>query len=187
MSTIAQQRVSEDVRYELAEAARSAERANRPRSLLFLATVLFLVAGVALIVCIRHRDSALREFRIQGDWKVLVAGFEEQNNALDRLLTTDQSAVKPLADLFTRIESAAMGLGLEKPKIPPQKTPVRDGAALKNTYEYTMHGPDLGVLLTWIQQCLADVPGLRVAGLEIVPQAKAWQCKVTFVRWERAS
>lgn len=188
MSTAARHRISEDLRYELAEAAMAAERSNRPRSLLFLATAFFLVTGIALIVSLRQREAAVREFKIQSDWKVLVGGLEQQNEAVERLAaSTDLSGTKPLTDLFTRIEAAAATQGLEKPSIPPSRPPVKDGPALKYTYEYTMRNSSLESLLLWIQQCQTDVPGLKVSGVEIVPQAKTWQCKVTFVRWERAT
>ncbi|VAX42346.1 hypothetical protein MNBD_PLANCTO03-533, partial [hydrothermal vent metagenome] len=54
MSTASDHRISEDLRYELADAARVAESRNRPRGLLVVATLLFLIAGLALIVALRQ-------------------------------------------------------------------------------------------------------------------------------------
>lgn len=189
MSALSRARISEDFRYELTDAARAAELSNRPRSLLVLATLLFVVAGVALVVTLRERDVAMRQFRLQTDRKAQVANLATQFDALERVNSTAASEIGVrIPDLFTRIEQAATSVGLrDKPVIPKTPDPVRSGGALKYQYAYTMHDADLEKLLAWVKESRRLVPGLEVAQLEITPQPKSWQVRVVFVRWERST
>lgn len=189
MSTASDHRISEDLRYELADAARVAESRNRPRGLLVMATLLFLIAGLALIVTLRQHESAVAQQRLHNDYSARIANYKLQFAAIEDLQNSGQGALNEhINDLFTRIEIAAATAGVQnKPAIPrPQTSNVR-GGAIKILYPYSMQDPSLQNLLAWVEEARASVPGLEVASLKIVPAAKAWKFNVTFVRWERPS
>lgn len=181
-------RISDDLWYELADAARATAASNRPRSLLILATVLFVIAGVALIVTLRERDRATRLYQLQTERKVTVEGLEKQFEALARLNnSTSNRANEPIEDLYSRIEVAATDAGLAtKPTIPqPIRQPIQ--GAIKVTYRYKMQDSSLESLLAWIMGAADAVPGLQITALELTPTPRNWSMEVTFVRWERAS
>ncbi|HZW10667.1 MAG TPA: hypothetical protein VFF69_12255 [Phycisphaerales bacterium] len=189
MSTLSGRRISDDFRYELADTARVAEMSNRPRSLLILATLLFVVAGVALVLTLRERDIAVRQFRVQTDRTGQVANLAAQFRVLEQQgAAASTGRNERIPDLFTRIEQAATGAGLrEKPPIPATPDPLRSGGALKYQYTYTMQDASLEALLEWIREAQRLVPGLEVSQVEITPQPKNWKLRVVFVRWERSS
>ena len=181
-------RISDDLRYELASAARSTAASNRPKSLLVLATVLFAVAGIALIVSLRARDNAVQGYRLQTERQVTVEGLALQFEALESLgNSTSNRANEKIDDLFSRIEAAARDAGLgTQPRIPvPTRQPLQ--GAIKVTYRYTMQDANMENLLAWVEGSVDAVPGLQVSSIELTPTPRAWSLEVTFVRWERAS
>lgn len=188
MSTQSAQRISDDLRYELADAARAAEASNRPRALLVLATVVFVGAGLMLIVSLRRFESAKREYTLQTEYQSRVADLEIQFQRAESLKSSGQAEIgKPLTDLFSRIENAASTVGLVgTPKI-PRTTTTSVQNAVKNEYRYSMQDPSLQHLLAWVEACRRAVPGLEVSSLKITPAAKQWNFEVAFVRWERSS
>lgn len=188
MSAVPSSRISDDLRYELVDAARIAETSNRPRTLLVLATLLFLAAGIALIVALGERDDAVGQYRAQADRQTRVEGLALQFAAVERQgQTGDAVRYGPIPNLFSLIEEAASAAGLgNKPPIPDPRADRQSGA-VRYLYPYTMTDPSLEALLAWVQEALARVPGLAVSSIEIRPQANNWQLKVTFVRWERSS
>ncbi len=188
MSTPGDTRISDDLRYELADAARAAAASNRPRSLLVLATLLFVAAGLVLIVTLRQRDEAAQQHRIQADREVLVEGLALQFAALESLGNSTQNrANEPLDDLFSRIEAAAAAAGLADQPTIPQPTRQSIQGAIKLTYRYTMRDPSLENLLAWVEGARSEVPGLEISSIDLTPGPKDWKLEVTFVRWERAS
>lgn len=178
-------RISDDLRYELADSARVAESANRPRALVVLATVLFVIAGVVLVIALGRRETAAREYALQAERQVRVADLALQFERLEELRSaTNTRANEPLEDLFSRIELAATELGLDKPRIPrPQATAIQ--GANKIRYSYTMQDASLNRLLAWVEAAKENVPGLEVSSLTLTPAARHWTMEVTFVRWER--
>lgn len=188
MSASAECRISDDLRYELSDAARAAAASNRPRSLLVLATALFVVSGGILIVTLRQRDRAAQQHRAQADREVLVDGLALQFAALESLGNSTQNrANDPLPDLFSRIEAAATTAGLKDGPAIPQPTRQSIQGAVKVTYRYTMRDPSLENLLAWVEGAEREVPGLEVSSIDLTPGPKDWKLEVTFVRWERAS
>lgn len=188
MSVQSNERISDDLRYELADAARSAEAANRPKSLLLLATLLFVGAGVGLVVSLRQLESAKGQYRAQAGYMARIDDLALQYQRAEELRASGQADMAgPITDLFSRIENAARTVGLERtPSIPvPRSSTV--GNAVKNEYAYKMQDPSLQNLLAWVEESRRVVPGLEVASLEIIPAPKHWNFNVTFVRWERSS
>lgn len=180
-------RISDDLRYELADAARVSAAANRPRSLLVLATLLFLIAGVALIVTLRQRDRAAEQYRVQSERKILVEGLAMQFAALDSLDATNANlGNQPLPDILSRIERAAEDAGLEPPAVPQPTRQIVQGA-VKVTYRYRIQDGSLENLLDWVVGAQEAVPGLEVSSLDLTPRPRVWELQVTYVRWERAS
>ncbi len=181
-----QGRISEDLRYELADAARAAESGNKPRGPLLLATLLFLIAGVALIVTLRQRESAARQAEMHSDLVARIDNLETQYQLVARLSESGSSrASEPILDILSRIEVAARTAGVrDKPAIPRPQSQVIQGA-VRNLYEYKMQDPSLENLLKWVEAARADVPGLEVFSLEVAPAADLWKFNVVFVRWER--
>ena len=181
-------RLSEEVRYELAEAAHAAEQKNRPRSWLFLATVLFLIAGIFIILAIHSRQQALKVYYVQADRLAKVQNLQPQFAVIERQQNAgDSQAYAPLTNLLTRIEQAAAQAGLaEKPSIPKDISKTASSGAVKHEYTYTMRDASLENLLAWIDKAKQNVPGLHVSGIKITPESKAWKLEVIFVRWERS-
>lgn len=181
-------RISDDLRYELAEAARTSERRNRPRGWLILATVLFVAAGIYLVAALGNREAAQAEFEKQEDRLQLVENLKPQFLAVDRQLSQGgRSTTEQIPDLYSRIERAATEAGLrDKPPI-PQRRSTRDGDAYRYEYPYTVRDGSLEALLEWVDLAREAVPGLEVGGIQIKPEARAWNFSVTFVRWERSS
>jgi hypothetical protein len=181
-------RISDDLRYELADAARTAEAANKPRVLLVLATLLFVIAGLSLVVTLRQFESAKQSYRAQQGYKARVADLQLQFERAEELQDSGQAATwEKIPDLYSRIENAASTVGLlNKPPIPrPTATPVQ--GAIRNFYPYKMQDPSLQNLLSWVEEARRAVPGLEVSSVEILPAPKHWNFNVTFVRWERSS
>lgn len=188
MGTAESRRISEDLRYELADAARIAEVANKPRSLLALATVLFLIAGVALIWTLRSHEAAAGRLESQSGYLRTVENLQTQYAVLADIESKGPvNQHGPLPDLYSRIEAAARAAGLVNDPPIPQDRSQSMGGLRKNTYIYKMQDPSLQNLLTWVEQARRRVPGLEVSSLEILPAAKHWNFNVTFVRWERPS
>jgi hypothetical protein len=188
VSALTGTKISEDLRYELVDAARVAEMSNRPRSLLVLATALFLVAGVVLMVTLGARERAVGQFRVQSDRQTMVAGLVQQFEAVERIRQQGGEDLHGhLPNLFSLIEQAATDAGLRsKPPIPNPRS-SREAGGIRYVYDYTIRDPSLGALLDWVQRARVLVPGLQVSSIEIQPQPKEWQFDVTFVRWERPS
>lgn len=188
MSTQESPRISDDLRYELADAARSAESANRPKALLALATLLFALAGVALVVTLRQLESAKGQYEAQQGYQQRIADLKIQYARAEALKSSGQAEHgEPISDLFSRIETAAHSVGLSQtPKIPRIQS-ATIGTAIRNEYPYQMQDPSLQNLLAWVEACRRDVPGLEVTSLKITPAAKHWNFEVKFVRWERSS
>ncbi len=189
MSIAADQRISDDLRYELADAARVAESGNKPRVLLVFATMLFVLAGIVLVVALRQHESAAQQHRIHNDYSDRIANYELQFAAVNDLQNAGRDEVNEhITNLYSRILQAAVTAGLQKePTIPKERTEPIRGGALKVTYAYTVQDPSLQNLLAWVEEARAAVPGLEVAALEIAPTPRAWKFNVTFVRWERPS
>jgi len=189
MSKAANARISEDLRYELADAARVAESGNKPRSLLVLATLLFLIAGVMLIVALRQRETAAGQLRLHAEFGARIDNFEAQFARVAEIRGSGNVRdSEPITDLFSRVEEAARTAGLQaKLTIPPKRETKDPQGAVRNLYEYKVQDPSLEHLLTWVEEARAGVPGLEVFSLEIAPAAKLWKFNVTFVRWERPS
>src|SRR5688572_23687598 len=178
MSSLAGRRISDDLRYELVEAARSAETSNRPRALLVLATIIFLAAGVALVVTLQERDVAVRRFRTQSDRVAQVENMKWQFAALARREAQSDDRNVPIPDLLSRMEQAATEAGLRaKPPIPEDRATI-EGGARRRTVVYRLTDPSLEALLSWVEAAKRLVPGLEVSALEIAPEAKAWRFKV---------
>ena len=189
MSVGTDHRISDDFRYELADAARAVEAGNKPKGLLVVATILFVAAGIALIVALRQHESAIEQQRIHNDYSARIENFALQFAAVEDLQNAGRDEVNEhITNLYSRILQAAETVGLENTlTIPKEKTEPTRGGALKVTYEYSVQDPSLQNLLAWVEESRSAVPGLEVASLKIAPTPKAWKFDIIFVRWERAS
>lgn len=189
MSTLAGARamITDDLRAELAQAARTAEGRNRPAFALALAGVLLVLTLVSLALAWRSRAAAAGVLEIEHGRLTRVGDLAVQFEAVERRLAEGGAEIaSPMRDVFSRIEEAATEAGLrDKPPISSPQSQVV-GGAVKQTYRYeTMRDPSLGALLAWVERCQARIPGLRVSSVEITPEAKDWRMSVSFVRWER--
>jgi hypothetical protein len=186
MADVSGVRVSDDLRYELAESARLAAASNRPRGLLVLATVVFVVAGVALVWALRHRDASARQYQLQTDRLTQTQEFALQFSRLERVAGASSSReTAPLPDILTRIEKAAEDVGLARPPVPRPRSTERAGAR-RVVYQYTVQDAELSRLLAWVEGARDLVPGLEVASISLQPLPRHWKLEVTFVRWERS-
>ncbi len=181
--------LSEELRYELAESSRLSEHRNQPKGWLVLATLLFLVAGIALMVTLSKREHALKEYRKQIDRLAKVENVKPQFDVIARQQQAGlPDAYAPIPNILTRIELAATTARLNDALPPPTPTSkTAASGAIERQYKYVVNDPSLEHLLDWIDRAQESVPGLKVSALQLTPQANTWKIEVTFVRWERGS
>lgn len=184
-------RLSDDERYEQALAAAASERRNRPRHLLVVPLLLFMIAGLVLAFAIYSRESSrIRLEQQQQRLDRLVSGIVE----LRELRAAGQNSgpvgqLEPIENLLSQMEGFATQAGLaEKPKLPQSRRDRTLGTGVvRQRYVYSgVTDPSLEALLKWLRISIDNVPGLSVYQLSLRPlPGRGWSMDVTFARWER--
>lgn len=184
-------RLSEDERYEQALAAAASERRNRPKHLLFIPMLLFMVTGLVLAFAIFSRESSrIRLDQQEQRFSRLVSGVVELREL--RASRQDSGAIgqlDPIENLLSQMEGFATQAGLaDKPKVPQSRRDRTLGTGVvRQRYVYSgVTDPSLEALLKWLHVSIDGVPGLSVFQLSLHPVAgRGWSMDVTFARWER--
>ena len=55
------------------------------------------------------------------------------------------------------------------------------------TFDYTIEQDTLEPLLKFAEAATEQIPGTRIASIEVRPRPNNWQMKVRFERWERTN
>jgi len=184
-----QPRLGDDARFELAMRAAGRARRNRPTALLVASAAAFVVALAAAAWGFSTRASARSAFvREQSDRAQIERLSAELTQLEERQRqAADAGAMRPIPDLYSRLEALATRAGMKSRPAPPQPVPsARPGGITVTEYLYRdVRDPYLGSLLEWLRLAVTEIPGLELYGLTIKPEPNNWNLDVTFRRVER--
>jgi hypothetical protein len=188
-------RLNEDDRYDLAQRAAMAVRAARPTGPLVIGGLALVVSVIALLWVSAQRGQALQRLAAEQRRMEEIVSIEQSFATVKTLQSRGASGVNtPLPDLYTRIEQAALSVGLDKPSIPTDSAVPQNGV-INRLLTYTVRTAELDKVLRWIELAMERVPGLEVNDIELTidqiqrnqQQAGQWTVKVVLARWERES
>ncbi len=181
-------RLTDDERYDLAMVAAASERSNRPRNLIFIPFVLFVIASIVLVYAIFTLESgrvnlAGQESRVNNLVKMVVELKElEQSDAAD----DSSGGLGPINDFLSRAETYAAEAGLDKPAVPTTRRDRAEGLVRVRQVYSNVVDQSLPNLLDWVRLTQERIPGLFVHSLALKPAGdRGWSLDVTFARWER--
>ncbi len=184
--------LDDDARFELAMAAGSRERRNRPRHLVIFALVVLTAALITLALGLSRQAGAsasLRsEARRHADVVTLVAqlkDYRERAAAMGSVGTFDpMPVVTTLQNLFSQ---AGMTRSLTPPQESSQQHRATEGAFIIKTYDYrNLQSPELAPLMRWIELAHQQIPGLGVSKVDLQVGPAGWTLNISFTRAERA-
>lgn len=177
-----------DARFELATAAATAARANRPTMLIVVAAALLAVAMIAAAVSLTGRLAAERRLVSER------GRAQELVNLAARLKQLDEAAAASggkragrISGLPTTLNQLARTAGLRSDPSLKNLPPYRTGDVVRNKIEYEVRDESLEAVLRWIDQATRQVQGLEVFSLNVKPEGQNWHVKVTFSWWENQS
>lgn len=177
----------EETRLALAGAAARAERQNQPTFLLYGAGALLLASLIFVAVSFSSSlaaSSDLATQKKQAEGTIQLAG---KYQALQAAAKSQPWLNQPATQIRTRIEQAGADVGLkDHVPLPTTRTdPQRTIGSQQTRFDYEVRDESLPNLLSWLQKCLADVPGMEVYSITLRPEAHKWKLNVSFSRWER--
>lgn len=182
-------RASLDERFDVASAAAQAERENRPRHLVLLATVLFAASLIFLSVEASERGAARRQLKSRVVEAERIETMAMEIKRLDDQLAQNAAGSGvgvPMPDVLSRLENFASEAGMRDP-LSHRRGPGRnEGGATLYTYPYELRDPSLEHVMTWLQKSVDGIPGLEVQSIRIRPEIASWSVNVTLSRWERS-
>lgn len=188
-------RLNEDDRYDLAQRAAMAVRAARPTGPLVIGGLALVVAIVALLWVSAQRGQALRRLAAEQRRMEEIVSIEQSFAAVKTLQSRGASGVNtPISDIYSRIEQAAISVGLDKPSLPTDSAVPQNGV-IDRRLTYTVRTPELDKVLRWIELAMQRVPGLEVNDIKLSieqvqrnqQQGGQWTVVVVLARWERES
>jgi hypothetical protein len=188
-------RLNEDDRYDSAQRAAMAVRAARPTGPLIIGGLALVVSVIALLWVSAQRGQALQRLASEQRRLEEIVSIEQSFATIKTLQSRGASGVNaPLSDLYTRIEQAAISVGLDKPSIPTDSA-VPQGGVIDRRLTYTVRTAELNKVLRWIELAMQRVPGLEVNDIDLAieqiqrnqQQNGQWTVKVVLARWERES
>ncbi len=183
----------EETRLALAAVAARTERQNQPKVLLYGAGVLLVAALIFLGVAFQGSLAASNELNTQKKQAEEVAMQAGKLKALRAYIASDPGVNQPATQVLTRIEQAAVDVGLKVPTplMPAAKHNDRAPGASSQLarLDYEIRSESLPQLLQWVQKAQENVPGLEVYGVSLRPAsptgAHEWVFRVSFARWEK--
>lgn len=181
-------RLSDDARFELAMGAAAAERRNRPRAMVVVSCVVLAVALVIAAAGVSARASARRTLARDLADQAAVEEMAQEWERLDAQAreSGDVALGTKIPNLVSKVEEAAARAGLKDPLKKPRVTPRSANGGTMNEYYYTdVKDPSLKALMEWLRLATTEIPGLEIVGVDLKPEATAWNMTVTLRRWER--
>lgn len=188
----------DQARMELAMAAASAERANRPRGLVILAGVLLVGAIIYAVTGLMARsatldrvESARSRAREQLAITERIKGLQERQAT--RGLKADPRVSKAIEELAAAAGVKADAAG--KPLVVPESevTGIAVPGVTQKKYTAKVTGQDPKALLQWLVgvQSSGDTKGVEIFQLTLRPDPASagvvtggWSMDIEFVRWE---
>lgn len=169
--------------------ARSAERANRPTTLVVF-SVLLLLAAVAFAGW-NGMDARTARREYQRD----AAQQREVERAIGEIRamraqraqgTGSQAAFTPEASMLSKLAQAATAAGLTVPPQiqPPNREDTPGSPLVKQVVTARADGQEPAAVFEWLKKCLQDIPGLYVSQFALRPTRLGWSVEVRFARWE---
>lgn len=177
----------------VADAARH-ERANRPRHLVVLSSLLLLVAIGAVAYAWSERSAAFEQLSVQRGLADQIVELANKLKALEAKAAAEGRPKwgAPITEIRSKIQQAATVAGLKTAStlLPQEQTDQVDrklGVQRKKLTYREVRDESLENLLHWVQSTAAEIPGLEVYSLEIhQPEPNQWKITVVFSRWERS-
>lgn len=188
--------LSDDAREELVGAASSAQRANRPRYLVYLGALALLLATGFAVVKLWERQALARELDGQVELNRAIAqrieALGQVQSVEDALGGADQITPDPrmLGKLSQLAKDAGLAVSQETEGEDTRQTPRGIG---RKTYTFALNNQPAEPVLTWLRKVATEHPGVQIRRFELrpdqgTPEGKpAWRVDVVFVRWERKS
>ena len=196
------QRTSPDAKFDLARAAFTNERRNRPRQLVIVSVMVLGVSCLWAFTGFQSARAAAGKLRVEHETLLKVAllteeiaRYRDQESARG-----GEDQFEPIPDLSSKLEKMAVDAGMQKPTRPanPTSTDVKNSNQLTRTtiaYGFgrgnrtSIPTQPLGPMLRWIVQAQDEIEGLKVERLTIKrPRSAAkegWDLQVSFARLER--
>ncbi len=181
--------LSDQERLEMLRRAAGAERRNSPRSLVFLAVVVLLVAGVYAGLGWTGRSGSLKSFRAAQRSQDLVRVQLDELDALRSPSSADVVQVhERLVSPVTLLQQAAEKVEIAKPEYDSERSESDSGSTHRRIIRFKpMRLESAGDALRWAQQVEDDIPGMRVYSMDFnaARDRRGWDVTVQFSRLEK--
>jgi hypothetical protein len=170
--------------------ALSAERANRPTTIVAFTGVLLVAAFGFLLWSANGVGAAER--RVERA-KTEAADVQRVSAEITRMRSEESVTDTPDAkyrrnpNLLSTLSASADAAGLTpRPRIVPQKSDEqRNGALVRQNVSASISGQEIGDVLRWIESVLKQIDGLYVSQFKATPnRTTGWNIDVRFSRWE---
>lgn len=181
--------LTDDERYDLAMVAAASERSNRPKNLIVIPLLLFVVASIMLIYGLFTLESGRVQLRSQESRVnnlinniVILKELEQTGEA-----PGEEGILDPIPDFLTRAEACATDAKLAKsPALPATRRDRYPGFVRVRQVYSNVVDPSLPALLEWVRLTQERIPGIFVYSLALKPAGdRGWTLDVTYARWER--
>ena len=183
-------RLNADDRYDLAVSADAASRRNRPSHLVAFAGVIFVIACAVLGFTSCEASRANDDLSARASQLRSIASMLAEVEALEQAADPEEEAVlEPYPGFRSKMEEIARGVGLkDELEFPKQNRPATGIPGIAQvTFDYTIEQDTLEPLLKFAEAATEQIPGTRIASIEVRPRPNNWQMKVRFERWERTN
>ncbi|MAY74831.1 MAG: hypothetical protein CMJ31_09005, partial [Phycisphaerae bacterium] len=183
-------RLSDEDRFAIASAAEASARANRPRSLVLLAMVIFAGSCFYFLLGFKtYRDAEGSMRRAKATYGQLDRLAEEY--AFNLRLNASPEVMSVYCDpdprLVSTMRNIATSSGISDPPLPDESTEQREGVTRRRLRYVNVNDPSIEELLTFVDRVRNEVPCMRVFRTKIEPvRGQSWRMEVGFERLERA-
>lgn len=182
-------RLSDMDRLAMMRQASSAERRNSPRSLVALAVLLLLIAGVYAGLGWTGRQGSLRSLRSAQRSQDLVLG---QLDELDSLRSPGAGGgvevYEPLSSPVSRIVQAAESVEIPRPEYDSERSESDTGSSHRRIIRFKpMRVEAAEAALQWVRNVEDEIEGMRVYSLDLraANDRRGWDFTVQFSRLEK--
>jgi hypothetical protein len=184
---------AEESRLELAVAAADAERANRPRWVIFLGVFLLVVAVIFTLTQVTARTAALAQVYYERDKTSKVEKLKDELDRENARLNARGTAAD--ARMGAKLEATAVRAGvlLASPVTDSSAAPMASVGMKQITYRARAVNADPLSILNWLRIIQEDpeTSGLELLEVKLTPGAgtptntPGWNVDVQFTRWEK--